>query len=63
MSNLVYLLIAVVISVVGVLAVWYRGRPPTSPNSSIDQFSEKMRALAPQDDELPGPTDPLRRRG
>lgn len=63
MSNLVYLLIAAVISVVGVLAVWYRGRPPTSPSSSIDQFSEKMRALAPQDDERQGPADPLRRRG
>ena len=63
MSNLVYLLIAVVISVVGVLAVWYRSRPPTSPSASIDQFSEKMRALAPQDDERQGPADPLRGRG
>lgn len=57
MSNLVYLLVAFAISVVGVVAVWARSRPPSSPNSSIDQFSEKMRALAPNDDDL-GPGGP-----
>ena len=59
MSNLVYLLVAVLISVVGVLVVWYRSRPSSSPNSSVDQFNEKMRALAPNDDDLPGRSGPL----
>jgi hypothetical protein len=59
MSNLIYLLVAVIISVVGVLAVWARSRPPTSPTSSIDQFSEKMRALAPDEDDRKDPSGPV----
>lgn len=56
MSNLVFLLIAVVVSCVGVLVLWLRNRPTSSPHASIDEFSEKMRALAPDDDrpEPPG---------
>jgi hypothetical protein len=50
-SNLAFLLIAVVISVVGVTVLVLRSRPPSSPHSSIEQFHEKMRALAPDDDE------------
>ena len=51
MSNLAFLLIAVVISVVGVTVLVLRSRPPSSPHSSIDQFHEKMRALAPDEDD------------
>ena len=55
MSNLAFLLVAAVISVVGVTVLVLRSRPPSSPHSSIDQFHEKMRALAPdEDDELEG---------
>ena len=49
MSNLVFLLLAVIISVVGVTVLVLRSRPSSSPNSSIDQFHDKMRALAPDD--------------
>ena len=45
MSNLVFLGVALVISVVGVTILVLRSRPPSSPHSSIDQFHDKMRAL------------------
>ncbi|MFZ4518591.1 MAG: hypothetical protein ACOYOP_09390 [Microthrixaceae bacterium] len=60
MSNLAFLLLAVVVSVVGVMVLWLRNRPATSRTSSIDEFSEKMRALAPDDDGQP-PTSSRRR--
>jgi len=50
-SNLVFLLLAVVVSVVGVTVLVLRSRPPSSsssPHSSVEQFNEKMRALAPE---------------
>lgn len=49
MSNLAFLLVAVVVSVVGVSVLVLRSRPPSasSPHSSVEQFNEKMRALAP----------------
>lgn len=48
MSNLVYLLVALVGSGVGLLALWIRSRPaPSSPRTSIEQFNEKMNALSP----------------
>jgi hypothetical protein len=49
-TNLAFLLIAVVLSAVGVLVLWLRNRPTSSPTATIDEFSEKMRALAPDDD-------------
>lgn len=59
MSNLAFLLLAVVLSVAGVMVLWLRNRPATSRTSSIDEFSEKMRALAP--DDAPGTGDGRRR--
>ena len=49
MSNLAFLLVAVGVSVVGVTVLVLRSRPPSSssPQSSVEQFNEKMRALAP----------------
>lgn len=47
MSNLVFLLIAVVLSVIGVGVLVLRNRPSSSPHSSIDEFHDKMQALAP----------------
>ncbi|MEX0767716.1 MAG: hypothetical protein WD029_04515 [Microthrixaceae bacterium] len=51
MSNLWYLLIVVVLSCVGMLLLWVKNRDPISPGSSVDQFQDKMQALAPQEDE------------
>lgn len=50
MSNLVYLLVVVALSAVGLLVLWARTHAPTSPRSSVDQFNDKMRALAPEDE-------------
>jgi hypothetical protein len=48
MNNLVYLLLALVLSGIGLLVLWIRSRPsPASPRSSVEQFNEKMRALSP----------------
>ncbi len=60
-SNLVYLLVAVALSVVGLLVLWIRNRPPaSSPRSSIEEFHETLRALAPEDEPS---SDAPRRRG
>jgi hypothetical protein len=51
MNPLVYLLIVVVLSGLGLLVLWIRSRPsPSSPRSSVEQFHDKMRALAPDAD-------------
>jgi len=50
MNNLVYLLVVVGLSAVGLLVLWARTRAPSSPRSSVDQFHEKMKALAPEDE-------------
>ncbi len=48
MNNLVYLLIAVGLSGIGLLVLWVRSRPsPSSPRSSVEEFNQKMRALSP----------------
>jgi len=51
MSNLVYLLVVVGLSALGLAILWLRTRAPSSsPRSSVDQFNDKMRALAPDDE-------------
>ena len=47
MSSLLYLGIAVVISVIGGLYIYVRNRKPTSLNHGIEEFQREMRALAP----------------
>ncbi len=47
MSNLVYLGIAVVVSLVGCTVLWLRNRPPRSMEQSIRAFSKELSALAP----------------
>ena len=47
MNNLLYLFIAVALSVVGSLILWYRYRKPRSVESGIDEFARELRALAP----------------
>ncbi len=48
MSNLVFLGIAVVLSLVGCTVLWLRNRPPRSVEHSIREFSKELQALAPE---------------
>jgi hypothetical protein len=59
-SNLLYLGIAVVISILGGLILYVRNRKPTSLNAGIEEFQRELRALAPDkrrdpDGSGPGP--------
>ena len=47
MGNLLFLLIAIVLSAVGILIVWARHRGPSGVYHGVDSFSEQMRAIAP----------------
>jgi hypothetical protein len=47
MSNLLYLVIAVVLSVIGSTVLWLRHRKPKRLEAGIDEFSRELRALAP----------------
>ena len=48
MSNLLYLGIAVVLSVGGILLIWARNRRPTSLESGIEDFRRELKALSPE---------------
>lgn len=61
MTNLIYLGIAVVLSLLGCGVLWLRNRRPTTMEASIKDFSRELGALAP-DDETP-PTNRGRRSG
>ena len=52
MANLLYLLGAIVVSVVGVIILVVRNRKPTSIEAGIEAFNRELRALAP--DQRPG---------
>ena len=54
MSNLAYLGIAVVVSLVGFFVLWLRNHRPQSMEHSMREFSKELDALAPSD--LPPPT-------
>ncbi len=54
MSNVAFLLIVVVITVLGSLVLWIRHRKPTTFMSSVDEFQEEMRALGRDADEAGG---------
>lgn len=47
MSNLLYLGVAIALSIVGCLVIYLRSRKPTSLNSGIEDFQRELRALAP----------------
>lgn len=53
MSPIVFLLIAVVISVVGSVVLYLRSRTPSSMEAGIDDFRREMQALAPRDELTP----------
>ena len=58
MSNLVYLGIAVALSLVGCTVLWLRNRSPRSMEHSIKEFTRELDALAPNgvpDDSSRGP--------
>jgi hypothetical protein len=65
MGNLIFLVGAIALSVVGSVLLWLRHREPTSFMSSIDDFSREMTALSgerPTGEQVPGraPVEPLR---
>ena len=51
MSALVFLLLALLVSLVGCGVLWYQHRTPNTLDSGIEAFRREMDALAPQDDE------------
>jgi hypothetical protein len=57
MTPVAFLLIVVVLSVGGGIAVWLRHRQPKSYDSGIRAFQREMDALAPPEER------PLRKRG
>jgi hypothetical protein len=48
-TNLIYLGIAVVLSLIGCGVLWLRNRKPTTMEASIKDFSRELGALAPDD--------------
>lgn len=48
MSNLLYLGVAIVLSIIGCLVIYLRSRKPTSLNSGIEEFQRELKALAPE---------------
>lgn len=53
MSNLLWILGALVVSIVGSIWLWARSREPRSLEHSIEEFAKGLRALAP---DRPPPT-------
>jgi hypothetical protein len=62
-NALVFLGVAVVVSVLGSLIVLLRNRSPRSIDHGIDDFNQAMQALSPDDEAQPTGelTDPPRR--
>ena len=52
MNNLAYLGAVLVLSMLGCLVLWLRSREPRSMEARMREFSDELRALAP-DDGLP----------
>ena len=48
MSNLLYLLAVIGLSVLGTTILWYRHRKPRSLESGIHEFNRELRALSPE---------------
>jgi hypothetical protein len=48
-SGLVFLFMALVVSVLGSALLWARQRKPTSLDHGITEFQREMRALAPNE--------------
>lgn len=59
MSNLLYLGLAVLLSVVGCVVLYLRNRKPTSLTHGIEEFQRELKALAPDR----RPSDPREAQG
>ena len=51
MSALVFLALALVVSVIGTGILWWQHRTPNTVDSGIEAFRREMDALAPPEDE------------
>jgi len=51
MSALVFLGVAIAVSVIGSLLVLLRHREPKTVDSSVNEFNERMQALSPELDQ------------
>ena len=49
MSGLVFLLIAVAFSALGLVVLWMRKRGSTSVDHGVEEFRREMRALSPDE--------------
>ena len=49
MSALLYLGVAVALSMLGIFVLWYRNRKPRSLESGIEEFQQGLRALKPNE--------------
>ena len=57
MGNLLFLLIAIALSAIGILVIWLRQRGPSGRSGvtqGVDSFSRQMQAIAP-DPQRPSP--------
>lgn len=57
MTGLVFLLVAVLLSVLGTAILFLRHRDPTSLDHGVEEFQREMRALSPQKHPLRRPDD------
>jgi len=57
-SNLLYLGIAILFSVIGGAVLYLRNRKPTSLNHGIEEFQRELKALAPERRSAPGDRRP-----
>ena len=53
MSNLLFLVAAVVVAALGIAVLWARSRAPRSVDSGVDSFSKQMDALSPKGERRP----------
>lgn len=47
MSNLAFVVGAILLSALGTLIIWYQHRRPRSMQSGIEEFTRELKALAP----------------
>jgi hypothetical protein len=52
-SNLVFLLGAILIAALGIAVLWARSRSPRSVDSGVEGFNRQMEALSPRDKRPP----------
>jgi hypothetical protein len=52
-SNLLFLLAAVVVAAVGIAVLWSRSRTPRSVDSGVEGFNKQMEALSPRGERRP----------